>query len=233
MGFLWNVISPLVQILIYSVVFTQLMEVKMSYVNVNFAFPIYLCSGLLPWIAFSECMQRGTNAFIENSAYLKKLPIPEVLFVAKVALSAFYSLIISMVLLFLFAIVTGNFPYWSWFIVLFYLLLLMIFAFSISLILASLNVFFRDIGQMLNIVLQAWMWATPIVYIIDILPEYLKPMVQFNPIYYFISPIRKSVLEGSAATIGEWGIMIAFSIASLVLASKVIKKLQPEIRDVI
>ena len=74
-GVAWNVINPLAQIVIYSVVFSQIMAVRMPDGRTGTAFALYLCAGLLPWAAFSECILRGTNAFIENAPYLKKLPI--------------------------------------------------------------------------------------------------------------------------------------------------------------
>src|SRR5215468_3179312 len=99
-GVAWNVINPLAQIVIYSLVFSQIMVVRMPSGGSGTMFALYLCAGLLPWSAFSECILRGTNAFIENALYLKKLPIPEQVFVAQNAVAATLSLAGSMTLLF-------------------------------------------------------------------------------------------------------------------------------------
>ena len=94
-----HVINPLAQILIYTLVFSQLMEMRLPGSVAAGAFALYLCAGILPWTAFSDCVLRGANAFIENAAYLKKLPIPEQVFVAQNAVTATISLAVSMALL--------------------------------------------------------------------------------------------------------------------------------------
>ena len=107
-GVAWNVINPLAQILIYSVVFSQIMAVRVPGAGTGAGFALYLCAGLLPWAAFSECILRGANAFIENAPYLKKLPIPEQVFVAQNAVAATLFLGISMTLLGVVTVVTGS-----------------------------------------------------------------------------------------------------------------------------
>ncbi len=84
MGIFWNVLIPLLQILILTVVFSQIMAVRLPGAGSTEVFAIYLCSGLLPWLGFSECVSRGTQSFLENATYLKKLPIPEQIFVAQI-----------------------------------------------------------------------------------------------------------------------------------------------------
>jgi lipopolysaccharide transport system permease protein len=107
MGAFWNIVQPLSMILIFTVIFTQVFkrgpEEKVSY-------PVYLCSALLPWAAFTECMNRGTQAFVHNALYLRKLPIPEQVFVAQTALATAISLTISFSLLVVFAVTLGHYP---------------------------------------------------------------------------------------------------------------------------
>ena len=88
MGIAWNVVTPLAQILIYSFVFSQIMVMRVAGLGPSASFTLYLCAGLLPWAAFSDCVMRGASAFLENAHYLKKLPIPEQVFVAKNAVAS-------------------------------------------------------------------------------------------------------------------------------------------------
>src|SRR5437588_4313811 len=99
LGVVWNVLHPLAMIAIYSVLFSALMAADVPGVPGRFAYVLYLCSGFLPWLAFSECVTRGCNAFLDNAAYLKKLPMPEQVFVAQTAASATLGLAISFTLL--------------------------------------------------------------------------------------------------------------------------------------
>src|SRR5713101_4325441 len=106
-GVAWNVINPLAQILIYSLVFSQIMAVCVPAAGSGAGFALYLCAEL-PWAAFSECILRGANAFIENAPYLEKLPIPERVFVARNAVAATVFLGILMTLLGVVAVIGGS-----------------------------------------------------------------------------------------------------------------------------
>src|SRR5438309_975726 len=75
LGAVWNLLQPLAMILIFTVIFTEVFQHKS-----DVPYPVLLCSGLLPWSAFSECVNRGTHSFIQNAIYLRKLPIPEQVF---------------------------------------------------------------------------------------------------------------------------------------------------------
>ena len=145
------------------------------------AFALYLCAGILPWTAFSDCVLRGANAFIENAAYLKKLPIPEQVFVAQNAVTATISLGVSMALLLVVSLGIGGVVSTAWLGVPLVLLLFQGFGFGLGLIFSTLNVFLRDIGQALVIILQLWMWVTPIVYVEQILPAGLRALAPYNP----------------------------------------------------
>ena len=105
MGVFWNVLIPLAQILIYTLVFSQIMKIRLPGAGSTVVFAIYLCSGLLPWLGFSECVSRGTQSFLENAHYLKKLPIPEQVFAAQNAVGGTLNIGISMSLLFVLTVV--------------------------------------------------------------------------------------------------------------------------------
>src|SRR5262245_23102730 len=156
MGVAWNVLNPLAQILIYSLVFSSLMAHRVPGAGSGAGFALYLCAGLLPWAAFSDCVLRGANAFIENAAYLKKLPIPEQVFVAQNAAAATLFLGISMTLLALITVVMGGGLSPAWLGVPAVLVLFQGFGFGLGLVFSPLNVFLRDIGQVLAIALQLW-----------------------------------------------------------------------------
>jgi len=231
MGVIWNVISPLAQILVYTVVFTKIMSIKLPDISSDFAFPLYLCSGFLPWIAFSECVSRGANSFLENANYLKRMPIPEQVFVAQTAMSATISMFISLGLLFGLTVIMRYPLTWLWLTVPLVAILFQGFGFGLGLLLSSINVFFRAVGQLLGISLQIWMWMTPIVYPVSILPERLFTLVKFNPAYPFIHTIREAFLFGRLPEVWVWWVMIAWAFGVPVLGYIVLRRLRPEIRD--
>ncbi len=233
MGVFWNVLNPLMQIFVFTLVFSQIMKIRLPEISSTTGFAIYLCSGMLPWIAFSECVTRGADSFIENANYLKKLPIPEQIFVAKTAMSGTLSLVISMLLLFIVIIFLGAKIGWSWLLVLLILILFQCLGFGLGLMLSSLNVFFRDIGQMLRIILMLWMWLTPIIYTRDIIPEKLAHIMNFNPAFPFIDALHMIIVYGDLPMPWEWAAMLFYALSVPIFGYLVLRKLRPEIRDVL
>src|SRR5215831_9993388 len=231
-GVAWNVINPLAQIVIYSLVFSQIMVVRMPTGGSGTAFALYLCAGLLPWAAFSECILRGTNAFVENAPYLKKLPIPEQVFVAQNAVSATLFLGISMVLLGIVIVISGSAPSIAWLGVPLVLLLFQGFGFGLGLIFSTLNVFLRDIGQVLTIFLQLWMWLTPIVYVEEILPARIQGIIRYNPAYPFIDALHRMIVGGQWPSVWHWPLMLFWAGAAPLVGYLILRRLRPEIRDV-
>jgi ABC-type polysaccharide/polyol phosphate export permease len=232
-GVLWHVINPLAQILIYTLVFSQLMAVRLPGSVTVGAFALYLCAGILPWTAFSDCVLRGANAFIENAAYLKKLPIPEQVFVAQNAVTATISLGVSMALLLLVTLGVGGVVSVAWVGVPVVLLLFQGFGFGLGLIFSTLNVFLRDIGQALVIGLQLWMWVTPIVYVEEILPLGLRALAPYNPAYPFIDALHRMVVAGAWPPLWEWPMMLAWAALTPIVGYLILRRLRPEIRDAI
>jgi homopolymeric O-antigen transport system permease protein len=232
-GVAWNVINPLAQILIYTVVFSRIMAVRVPGAGSGAEFALYLCAGLLPWAAFCECIQRGANAFIENTPYLKKLPIPEQVFVAQNAVSATLFLGISMTLLGVVTVVTGSALSAAWLGVPAVLVLFQGFGFGLGLIFGTLNVFLRDIGQMLGIALHLWMWLTPIVYVEEILPTGLQSLIRYNPAYPFIDALHRMIVGGRWPGVRHWLVMLVWAAAAPVVGYLILRRLRPEIRDVL
>src|SRR5437764_9325694 len=114
LGVIWNIVHPLALIAVYSIVFTTLMKGRVPGQDSRFGYVLYLCSGLLPWLALADCVTRGCNAFAENATYLRKLPVPEQVFVAKSAVASTLGLAISFGLLLLVAPALGLAPGWTW-----------------------------------------------------------------------------------------------------------------------
>src|SRR6266536_2967650 len=106
LGVFWNVLTPLAMLALYTFIFTRVLTPSSS--RIPFAgglFILYLGSGFLPWGAFADCVARGTNSLVENALYLKKMPIPEQVFVAQTAVSATLGMLIVEVLLIALALV--------------------------------------------------------------------------------------------------------------------------------
>ncbi len=181
LGAAWTVINPLAMILVYTVIFSQVMRAKLPGVDSTFAYSIYLCAGILTWGLFAEIVGRAQNTFLENANLLKKLSFPRLSLPVIVVTNALLNFAIIFGLFTGFLVVTGNFPGIVYVALLPVLIILTAFAIGLGITLGVLNVFFRDVGQFFGIFLQFWFWLTPIVYPASILSEGIAGVIDYNP----------------------------------------------------
>lgn len=232
-GVFWNVIQPLLQILIFTFVFSQIMMAKLPSMESSTSFAVYLCAGLLPWGSFSELIVRGSNAFIENSTYLKKLAIPEYLFVLQNAVTAAIVSGITMILLLIVVLFLGYTATVLWLLIPLIMILFLLFGLGLALFFSCINVFFKDVGQILGTSMQIWMWLTPIVYVKELIPPSFNQVIAMNPAYYFINSLQQVIVFSTLPSLSYWLLMILFVFVSLIVGVFTLKKLRFEVRDVI
>jgi ABC-type polysaccharide/polyol phosphate export permease len=230
-GVLWNILLPLSQILIYTLVFSQIMNLRGAANRAGDEFILYLCSGLFPWLTFSAVVVQGSNALQANARYLNKLPIPEEIFVAKLAATETLVLFIYLILLVVAAPMLGHALHWTIFLLplaggLFHLL-----AFGIALLLAPLTVLFQDIAQVIGIVMRLGMWLAPIVYVDRLLSEKTLAVLRWNPAYSYITTFHDLFLWGQIPPWTTWTIMVGWVVIFVGLAYLVLQKLRPDLRD--
>jgi lipopolysaccharide transport system permease protein len=181
LGAAWTMLQPLAMITVYTVVFSELMRARLPGMEGRYAYSTFLCAGLLTWGLFAEILQRGQSVFIENGNIIKKLNFPRICLPAITVLNALINFGITFCIFLVFLLLTGNFPGW---VVLYTIPVLVVeiaFAAGISVVAGVLNVFFRDVGQFVIILLQFWFWFTPIVYSITTLPPSARALIHFNP----------------------------------------------------
>jgi ABC-type polysaccharide/polyol phosphate export permease len=234
MGVVWNVLHPLALIGVYSVVFSTVFPPPAGKEGDRFWYPLYLCSGLLPWLAFAECVTRSAGAFVDNAPYLKKLPIPEPVFVAQAAVSATLGLGITFSLLLAVALATGHRPTAWWLLLPVPLVLLQALGFGVGLLCGTLNVFFRDVGQVLTVALQVVMWTVPIVYLANgVKSPGLLAVLRWHPIMPPLAAVRSLFIDGRPPAAWVWVGMVAWPAAAIAAAGAVFRQLRVEIRDVL
>lgn len=181
LGWLWLFLSPLAMILIYTLIFSQIMRSKLPDISGQYAYSIYLCSGNLAWAFFAETLSRSQTMFIDNANLLKKMNFPRICLPAIVTLSCSLNFLIIFSLFTFFLIVSGNFPGLLFFAILPILAIQVAFSIGLGLSLGVLNVFFRDVGHIMGIILQFWFWLTPIIYPISIIPDWARKIILLNP----------------------------------------------------
>jgi ABC-type polysaccharide/polyol phosphate export permease len=231
-GVVWNVLHPLAVIAIYSIVFSALMHADVAGVDNRFGHVLYLCSGILPWLAFSECVTRGASAFLDNASYLKKLPMPEQVFVAATAAAATMGLAISFSLLLAVALALGLRPNPYWLLLPIPLVLFQVLGFALGLLFGTLNVFFRDIGQFLAVSLQLIFWTVPVVYMVEQVPVPTW-IFRWHPLYPPLRAIHDLFLFNRLPDVATCIGLFAWPAILLALAWLAFSRLRNEIRDLL
>lgn len=194
LGAAWLVLQPIAMISVYTLIFSELMKAKFSGVSGQYAYSIYLCSGVLTWGLFSETLNNLVNVFISNANVLKKINFPKICLPIIVSVSAFLNFLIIFTLFVIFLILTHNFPGWIILAIIPVLIIQMIFTVGLGVLLGVVNVFVRDVGQFVIILTQFWFWFTPIVYVRNILPDWSRGLIDLNPMAVFIEAYQKIIL---------------------------------------
>jgi lipopolysaccharide transport system permease protein len=223
-GSIWAIINPLATIVVYTVIFSEVMKAKLPDVSGEYAYSVYLCAGVLTWGFFSEVVNRAQNMFIENANLLKKLSFPRFCLPVIVLSSALVNFLIIFSLFTVFLLVGNVFPGVVFVSILPLMLLLSFFAIGLGITLGVLNVFFRDVGQLTGIILTFWFWLTPIVYPAALLSEKLNFLLTYNPITPLILAFQTVLVNASWP---EWGslitiffITVALNLVGLILFRK-------------
>lgn len=196
LGVTWSVLNPLSMIVVYTVIFSQVMRAKLPGVDSQYAYSIYICAGILTWGLFADIILRSQNVFLDNANLIKKLNFPKICLPVTVIGSALVNFSIIFSLFTIFLIVSNDFPGLPYFALIPILLIMMVLAIGLGIVVGVMNVFFRDVGQFFGIVLQFWFWLTPIIYPATILPESLHPLMKYNPMASIVDACQKILVHG-------------------------------------
>ena len=203
LGIVWAFVQPIVTVFVYWFVFEKALNIgtQSTKSGINAPFVLWLIAGLVPWFYFSEAVNTGTNALIEYSYLVKKVVFNiSTLPVVKLISSMFVHLFFVIFMLVLYACM-GYLPTLYTLQVIYYSFAMMVLCMGIIYATSAIMVFFRDLGQIVNIVLQIIMWATPIMWNIDSDSINISAPVMFilklNPLYYIVSGYRDSLIYNS------------------------------------
>jgi lipopolysaccharide transport system permease protein len=196
LGPAWTLINPLAMILVYTIIFAQVMKAKLPGVDTTYAYSIYLCAGMLTWGLFSEIVTRSQNVFVENANLLKKINFPRLCLPMIVVLNAGVNFSIIFGLFTVFLLLSGHFPGWPFLALIPLLAILIFLAIGLGMTLGVLNVFFRDVSHFFSIFLQFWFWLTPIVYPLNVLPPIIGKFMILNPMTPVIASFQTILVNG-------------------------------------
>jgi lipopolysaccharide transport system permease protein len=237
LGNLWPLLNQLSQLLIYTYVFSIVLKVKLSLKGVpenNFTFGLWLFAGLLPWIAFSSGLIQAANSVVAQPNLVKKVVFPLALLPLVPILSTFIESSFGlMALIFFVAVSTHTLHLTLALLPLIWFTQLLLTA-GLGYLMAGLTVFLRDIPQTLGVILNIWLYLTPILYPATAIPETWRNWVFWlNPMTAIAEVYRDLVLVGEVKHWGEWGVTTVISALLFGCGFWVYKRLRPAFADVL
>ena len=232
-GGLWMVLHPLALVLIYALILSQIMTAKLPGVATQYAYPIYILAGMVGWTLFSEIFGRSLTVFIDNGNLIKKMAFPKLALPLITIGSAFVNFLLLFVMMFVVFGFLGHLPFHSLHWLPLLIVLTVGLALGMGLFFGILNVFIRDIGQVMNIVLQFWFWLTPIVYMMTIVPDKYHWMFMLNPMTSITMGYQNILLYDKAPELSMLIYPTIITFVFLVLSMIIFKKANEEMADVL
>lgn len=220
LGVFWSFLNPLLTMTVQFLVFSTFFKADTQ------NYPIYLLSGVVCFSFFSECTTMCLSSISGNARLITKVYIPKYIFPLSRTISSSVNLAISLVPLILACLVLGIVIKPQALLFFFFLGCLIMFSLGIGLFLSALMVYFRDIQFLWTVLTQIWMYATPIFYPAEIVPEKYRFILRINPLYHFIGNARTCLINGVSPEPHAYVFCLFFAIASLLIGSYTFKKTQ-------
>ncbi len=233
LGFFWTVIHPLTQILIYYFIFSIILKIRLGQEYVGTSFAVWLIAGILPWLFFAEVVTRSPMAILEQSNIITKTVFPSELLPFVHLMSAIINHLIGMVFFIGFLLVSGYGISLNILLIIPIFFAIGIFALGISWALSALNVFLRDIGQIIVIIVNIWFFMTPIIYPLHNIPENLQKVYGLNPMLHMIEAYRFALLGKTNLTIESLPYVVIPVFLAFILGGLIFKKLKPAFANVL
>ena len=231
LGAFWALLNPVAQVLIYTVIFSQVMRARLPHVDDSLGYSLYLCAGILTWGYFVEVLLRSQTVFLEQANMLKKVNFPRVTLPVYVFLSASVNFLIVWTLFLGFLLVSGRWPGRVLIALVPLLVIQQVLAVGLGLTLGVTNVFFRDVAQAVGVGLQFWFWLTPIVYPLGAVPEIVRGPMAWNPLYGLVGSYQRIVVEQQWPVWSQLWPVVVVAVLFAMIAESVFRRLAPAMVD--
>jgi len=218
LGMGWTLLNPLLQMVVYTLVFSFIMRVNVP------AFPVFILSGLLPWTLVAVSIAGSSHCLLNNQGLIRKVAVPQMVWPLAVVASKLVDLLLSLVPFTLIAFAYGRGPSLAWLALAPALMIATVFYVGLALLFSSLTVFYRDMRHLTDILLQVWFYVTPVIYpasFLEKLPNpWMKWILRLNPAAPVVQLFQDALYEGrlpDAALLGT-GALAAGGMLGLGLA---------------
>ena len=209
-GICWVVLQPLLTMILFTAIFSRFAKIPSD----GLPYPIFAYSALLPWNLFASSLTRGSDSIVTNAQLISKIYFPRLLLPLSGVLSPLVDFAISLVILIIMMIWYGTLPTVGILALPIFLVLAILTALAVGLWLSALNVRYRDVGHAIPFLIQLWMFASPIVYPVSLVPERWRLLYSLNPMAGVIEGFRWALLGKESP---DFGVIIISSVMVLAL----------------
>ncbi len=228
-GATWVLLQPLITIAIFTAIFGWMAKMPSD----GIWYPVFTLTGLLPWIYFSQAITRSGGSLVASANLVTKVYFPRILLPLSMIVSPLIDFVLSLFLLFGLLFYAGIPLTWKVLTLPLFILVAMLAALGVGLILSTANVKYRDVGHAIPFLIQIWMFLSPIVYPVSLVPERWKLLYGLNPMAGVIEGFRWALLGKAAPDPTVMGVSIVVFVAVLIGGLAYFKKLEQEFADVI
>ena len=226
LGMGWTLLNPLLQMLVYTLVFSTIMKVGVP------QFPLFLLAGLLPWTLISVSITGAAHSLLNNQGLIRKVAVPQMVYPLSVVASKLVDLVLSLVPFTVLAMALGRWPDAAWLFLVPALVLATLFSAGLALLFSSLTVFYRDMRHLIDILIQVWFYVTPVLYPFSYLEKLPYPWMRWvlaaNPATPIIRCFQLPLYEGRAPDAAVLGAAALSTVLVLALGAYVFATHEPQ-----
>ncbi len=229
LGVAWALLQPLSMMVVFTLVFSVFAKVPSD----GIPYPVFAYSALIFWTFFSNTISTGTVAMTANGALIRKIYFPRETLLLSVLLAGLLDLAVASLLFF------GMILYYKISLTVFVLwavplvALQMLLALGVVSLTSAAHVNFRDIGHALPLLIQLWMFATPVAYPISVIPQWLRPIYLLNPMAPIIDGYRRAIILGVHPDLGALALSAVVTVALAAIGLSIFKRAERTFADVI
>ena len=222
LGFLWALLNPALMMAVLTLVFSTVLRFGIPH------YAIFLLSVLLPWTFFSQSLGYAVDCIVGNGDLIRKVSVPKLVFPVAAVVSNIINLFLSLIPMALLVLALRHPFYSTWLFLPVPALALILFTLGMTCFFATANVFYRDVSHILQVVLSAWFYFTPIIYALDFVPANLQWIFRLNPMIYVINGFRLAIYYGMLPSWRSIAASFLCGIVALIVGCAVFRKYQDE-----
>jgi lipopolysaccharide transport system permease protein len=212
LGVAWVVLQPLLTMMVFTVIFSYLVRVPSD----GLPYPLFAFTALLPWTYFNQALTRGGAGLVSNANLISKVYFPRLLIPLSAAVAPLVDFLLSFVILLGLMVYYGVTPAWGVLALPLFMLLALMTALAMALLLSPLHAQYRDVGHIIPFLAQFWMYASPVIYPVSLIPEQWRLLYSLNPMVGVIEGFRWALLDHDKP---DFRVMIVSALVVFVLLS--------------